>query len=266
MRRSPPSDPPRLDELTFHLQPIFRADGRTVDAYEALVRWPRPDGTVRGPDDFLAPILQGRGLAAFTRFGIVRMATLLADHAELPALHLNLSPRQLALPDVERLLAGLHGDVRRRLRIELTEQRIPDPGAYAASVERLVRLGVAVWLDDVRPHELPDRAPERALLAGVKLDREVVRALLEEPWDGTEAAVRRLTMQGVPVTAEGVEDRSLLPPLRALGVRFFQGFGLGTPQPDLRTALARFPVRLRDPRAERRSVEAADPGARDGDR
>lgn len=252
MRRSPPSGPPRLDELAFHLQPIFRADGRAVDAFEALVRWPRPDGTVRGPDDVLGPILQGSGLAAFTRFGIVRMATMLADHPELPALHLNLSPRQLALPDVERLLTGLHDGVRRRLRIELTEQRIPDPGAYAASVERLARIGVAVWLDDVRPHELPERVPERALLAGVKLDREVVRALLEEPGGGAEAAVRRLSMQGVPVTAEGIEDRALLPPLRALGVRFFQGFGLGTPQPDLRTALARFPVRLRDPRSQRR--------------
>lgn len=252
MRRTRPSGPPRLDELTFHLQPIFRADGRAVDAYEALVRWPMPDGTVRGPDDFLAPILQGAGLAAFTRHGIVRMATLLADHPEVPAVHLNLSPRQLALPDVERLLAGLHPGIRRRLRIELTEQRIPDPGAYAASVERLVRLGVAVWLDDVRPHELPDRVPERVLLAGVKLDREVVRDLIEVPWDGTEKAVRRLTMQGVPVTAEGIEDRSLLPPLRELGVRFFQGFGLGTPQPDLHTALARFPTRVDDPRTERR--------------
>ena len=252
MRRSPISGPPRLDELTFHFQPIFRADGRTVDAYEALVRWPRPDGTVRGPDDFLEPILQGRGLAAFTRYGIVRLATMLAGHPEVPALHLNLSPRQLALPDVERLLGGLHAGIRRRLRIELTEQRIPDPGAYAASVERLASLGVAVWLDDVRPHELPERIPPRALLAGVKLDREVVRALLEEPWDAPDAAVRRLTMQGVPVTAEGIEDRSLLPPLRELGVRFFQGFGLGTPQPDIRTALARFPLRLRDPRAERR--------------
>lgn len=241
---------PRLHELTFHLQPIFDQDGRVAVAYEALVRWPRPDGTVVGPDAFLPQLLRGPGAAAFTRYGLVRLATLLSAHPELPAVHLNLSPRQLALPDVERVLTGLGPDVRARLRIELTEQRIPDPGAYGASVSRLAELGVDVWLDDVRPDDLPARLPATARVAGVKLDRTVVGAWLAEPWHDLDASVRSLTRLGVPVTAEGVEDATLLPRLRELGVRFFQGFGLGTPQPDARAALARFarpasPVRAR---------------------
>lgn len=243
MHRATSAERPRLHELVFHFQPIFAIDDRSVDAFEALVRWPRPDGTVLGPDVFLGPILQGEGLAAFTRYGIVRLATLLAERPEVPALHLNLSPRQLALPDVERLFADLHDDIRRRLRIELTEQRIPDPGAYGASIERLVRLGVEVWLDDVRPDELPWRLPDRMLVAGVKLDKEVVRAWVDAPCGETDAAVRRLAERRVPVTAEGIEDASLLPTLRDAGVAFVQGFGLGTPQPDLGSAVARFAPR-----------------------
>lgn len=232
---------PRLEQLVFHLQPITCEDGRTPAGYEALVRWPQPDGTVRGPVDFLKPLLRGDGIEAFTRFGIVRLATLLAEHPHLPPLHLNLSPRQLALEVTEHLLADLRPNVRSRLCIELTEQRIPDLDAYAAQIRRLARLGVLVLLDDIQPAELPERLPPNLPVRGVKLDRSVLPDLWTNP-NGTAArTARRLVDAGLTITAEGIEDRSVLPALRKLGITRFQGFGLAKPQPDLTTALRHFP-------------------------
>lgn len=232
---------PRLQELTFYLQPITGSDGRTPAAFEALVRWPWPDGTVRGPLDFLGALLHGDRIEAFTRFSIIKLATLLAEHPAAPPLHLNLSPLQLSLPDTERLLHDLRPSIRSRLRVELTEQRIPDLEAYAAQVRRLAGMGVGILLDDIRPAELPERLPDRLPVLGVKLDRSVLDELLTHP-DGPAARTSRLlARRGLTVTAEGIEDAGVLPHLRRLGITHFQGFGLARPQPDLLEALCDAP-------------------------
>lgn len=259
--RVPRPPRPRLADLAFHVQPIVGPDGRTPHGYEALVRWPQPDGTVRGPLDFLEGLLHGEAMVAFTRHGIVRLATLLAEHPRVPSLHLNLSPRQLALPVTEALLGDLRPSVRRRLRIELTEQRIADPSAYAASVRRLAGMGVRLVLDDVRPDELPDRLPSDGGIEGVKFDRTVLPDLLVDPDGPAARAARRLAARGFELTAEGIEEPGVLPALRALGVTRFQGFGLARPQPDLPTALAAFP-----PPADASREGASAGGTRNGHR
>lgn len=237
----PPPDPrerPHLHELTFHLQPVVDLATGHIDGLEALVRWPKPDGTVRGPADFLDPILHGDGLDAFTRYGVAALGDLLASHPTAPPLHLNLSPVQLALPSTSRRLRALRPEIRRRLRVELTEQRIPDLSSYAASVTYLAQLGIEVLLDDVRPADLPVRFPRNLRVAGIKLDRSVVEDVLLAPWGASGRAVRRLAEGGMRLTAEGIEDPAVVPNLRALGIALGQGFGLCRPQRDLDAALA----------------------------
>lgn len=244
---SDPNERPRLRDLSWYFQPIFRSDGRTVDAFEALLRWPRPDGTVHGPADLLPALLHPEARDAFTRHTIVRLASLVAqvaiDRPDAPPLHLNLSPEQLMSAEGERWIRELRPDLRPRLRIELTEQTVNDVTGYAASVARLAASGSQVWLDDLDPSDLGARWPAdlaRAAIAGVKLDRASTEGLVAEPWGPAAAMVRRLSATGVEIVAEGIEDRSALPLLRSLGVRRFQGFGLGRPQPDLIQAMARF--------------------------
>lgn len=232
---------PRLAQLAFHLQPLMAADGRTPYGYEALVRWPQADGTVLGPLDFLDALLRGDGIEAFTRHGIVRIATLLAEHPHTPPLHLNLSPAQLMLPITERLLVDLRPGIRRRLRIELTEQRILDPVGYAATVRRLAAAGVLIVLDDVVPSQLSERLPSDLPVRGVKFDRSVLGDMLLDPRGAAGLTARRLAARGLDLTAEGIEDRSVLPDLRRLGFSSFQGFGLAKPYSDLASALAAHP-------------------------
>lgn len=251
---------PRPEQLVFHLQPILGQDGSAPAGYEALVRWPQPDGTVRGPLAFLEPLLHGDGMEAFTRFGILRLASLLALHPEAPPLHLNLSPRQLTLPITERLLTDLRPHVRARLRIELTEQRIPDLDAYAAQVRRLARAGIEILLDDILPEQLPDRLPDDLPVAGVKFDPRTLPELVRDPGGSIARTAVRLAERGLSVTAEGIEDRSVVPALRALGITCFQGFGIAKPQPDLASALRRFPPAVRPGGVGGAAVRRGRPG------
>lgn len=238
----PPSlpDAPRLHELAFHHQPIFDRHARAT-SYEALVRWPLPDGTIRGPGDFLETMLSDALVESFTRHTLTALATELASRPDVPRLHVNLSPRQLTLAVAQRTLTGLRREVRERLVVELTEQRIPDMDAYGASVRLLTAAGVTVVLDDVEPADLPRRLPRELPVAGVKVDRSVVPELLWAPWGANAAAVRRLAERGLTLTAEGIEDADALEALAALGFDRFQGFGLARPCVSLDEATLLFP-------------------------
>ena len=244
---SEPPDPLLLRELDWYVQPIFGPDGRTPAAFEALLRRPRPDGTVQGPNDLLPWLLHRDRRDAFTRFTIQRLASLVVQVAErrpdAPPLHLNLAPEQLLSIESERWFGQLRPDLRPRLRIELTEQSVRDLSGYAAAVARLAATGTQVWLDDLDPHDLNERWPEslpRAAVSGVKLDRGATVDLLAEPSGASAAMIRRLVSAGVHVVAEGIEDREALPLLRSLGIDRFQGFALGRPVPDLLAAVHRW--------------------------
>lgn len=239
--RHDPGGVPRLRDLAFHYQPLFADDLLHPVAYEALIRWPRPDGTVRGPTDFLGRFLTGDALEPFTRHTATTVATLLASRPAVPRLHLNLSPTQLTLPVVAQLLTQLRPVVRDRLVVELTEQQVPDLGAYAATVGQLHRAGVRVWLDDVIPSELPVRLPPRLPVSGLKVARNVIPELLVAPWGAAGRSVRRLAKEGLAIAAEGVDDPGALPALRELGIHCFQGFGLARPQRSLEQALTAYP-------------------------
>lgn len=236
-----PGGAPRLRDLAFHYQPIFAEDLRRPVGYEALVRWPRPDGTVRGPADFLGSFLSGQELEPFTRHGLTAVGTLLASRPAVPRLHVNLSPQQLMLPVVPQLLTRLRPAVRDRLVVELTQQRVPDLDGFAASVGELRDAGVRVLLDDVIPSELPTRLPPHLPVIGIKVASSVIPELLVAPWGAAGRSIRRLVKGGLFVAAEGVEDPASLPALRELGIGSFQGFGLARPQRSLDQALATYP-------------------------
>lgn len=241
MTSSPP-DGPRLQDLVFHYQPIVDPHATAV-SYEALVRWPLPDGTIRGPGDFLEAMLAEDAIDGFTRYTITDLVTELAARPDVPAVHLNLSPRQLTLPVTRHLLTGLRPGVRDRLVVELTEQGIPDMEAYGASVRLLAAEGLRVVLDDVEPGDLPRRLPPDLPVRGVKVDRSVVPELLWAPWSQHARAVRHLAERGLQLTAEGVEDAAAVTALRRFGFTRFQGFGLATPCASLDAAMRAHPPR-----------------------
>jgi EAL domain-containing protein (putative c-di-GMP-specific phosphodiesterase class I) len=229
----PPHQPPPLDQLRFQFQRVAPLGRDARGWHEALVRWYLPDGTVRGPIDVLPFWLSPPHQAEFTRFTIECAAEALRAHPDA-CVSINLSPRQVSHPVAVATLEALRRDVRARLVVELTEQRLRDMGALWASVSALRERCGLVVIDDVTRHDMTTRFSVPLPVDGIKLDRGAV-AMLSDPLEHerTVRFIQRTTERFEVVVAEGIEDDRLTDTLHDLGVTHLQGFAIGRPSPRL---------------------------------
>jgi EAL domain-containing protein (putative c-di-GMP-specific phosphodiesterase class I)/DNA-binding NarL/FixJ family response regulator len=213
-------------EFTTLLQPIFRLDGRTIIAVEALTR-------------FASGLPPDTQFAEAAAFGLGRTleraaaAAALAAVASLPkhvALSVNLSADVL---QNEPTLPALFATTERAIIVELTEhERIDD---YPAVRSALGRLGsnVKLAIDDAGSGFASLRHIFALEPAYVKLDIEWVRGIERDP-------VRRALVSGLvyfasetgcELIAEGIETDAEVGALRDLGIQLGQGYLLGLPEP-----------------------------------
>lgn len=224
---------PALNELFFHYQPIFGLAMKPV-TYEALVRWRNPEGLILAPAHFLASLLDDDEdtLAEFTALTIDTAAAVLHRSEQMPRVSINLSPAQICRHETLAQLASLPERVLRRLVIEVTEANLPERETYSLWLGETASLGVDLILDDLVPEDFESRLLPRLPVAGVKLDRQLLPALLQpEPDLQLLEAVRSLRRLQLSVAVEGVEHHSQLETLSRYGFDRFQGFGLGMPLP-----------------------------------
>ena len=151
-----------------------------------------------------------------------------------PAIWVNLSPRQLAQPDLPAVVADClasSGLPAGRLRLELKERVLQGaPKTARANVAALRELGVGLALDDFGTgysslRDLPVRA--------VKIDSSFVAALGSSPGDlAIVAAIISLASAlDIAAIAEGVESEEQATQLEALGCQYAQGYLFGAPGP-----------------------------------
>jgi EAL domain-containing protein (putative c-di-GMP-specific phosphodiesterase class I) len=221
---------PEIEDLVFYFQPIFGTDG-VLRSYEALIRWVTESGSVRGPLDILPYHLHPDRIEAFTDFTIDSAAGLLTSRPDIPAVSINLSHQQISSWATVDSLAALPPEIRCRIQVELTEDRITDRDTYLRSVCQLSSLNIAVVLDDVTPQDSDERLVWSLPIRGVKLDRSLLPQLLRGQDPALNHFVYRLHAQQLQITAEGLGSPLWIPRLRKLGIEYFQGFGLGIPAP-----------------------------------
>jgi diguanylate cyclase (GGDEF)-like protein/PAS domain S-box-containing protein len=230
----------RHGEFRLAFQPVFALAPRVLRGFEALLRWPAPDGRVLLPAEFL-PVAESTGQILSLGLWALREACRQMQEWLLsarPAVHLtvsvNLSPRQIGrrgiVEDVEAVLreTGLPAE---RLRLEITEKAFDQPDVMS-TLSRLATLGVAVDLDDFGTGMASLAHLERFPIAALKLDRPLVGALA-----GTGGAEPMLVrsilavarMRGIRVVAEGVETEEELRAVIAQGCDEAQGNLLAPP-------------------------------------
>jgi EAL domain-containing protein (putative c-di-GMP-specific phosphodiesterase class I) len=234
-----PSTDPLLG-LTFQFQPILAADGNRILAYETLARRTNRDGTIAGPAQILPELMRPERIEAFTRSTLGFAMERLESDSYLPALSVNLSPRQAELAITRSIVANASAAARRRLMIELTEDPIVDHPALPTRLDELAELGVRVLLDDTTSCFRQRFSMLHGAVHGLKLDRSMLPDLLEERMP--KSAMELLDSareRGLILVAEGIEDLDALPRLAARGIEFFQGFALGEPWSDPRIARRR---------------------------
>jgi diguanylate cyclase (GGDEF)-like protein len=226
------------EEIEVAFQAIVDIDTRLIRGAEALVRWRRPDGSLRPPAEFL----EAAELAGLSRQLTRRVLKLSLDNlcewraaGHIISVSVNTTVADLldeAFPEeIEAALKsrGLRGEA---LKIEVTESSImAHPARVGAILARLRALGVKIALDDfgtgysslTHLRELPvDR---------LKVDRSFVMHMRSEP---TDAAIVYATIElahklNMKVIAEGVEDEATWQALLELGCDAIQGYVVNMP-------------------------------------
>jgi diguanylate cyclase (GGDEF)-like protein/PAS domain S-box-containing protein len=226
-------------ELKVHYQPIVRLSDGAAVAFEALVRWPRPERGMVPPSEFI-PVAEEAGLIQPLSYWVLgqvcqRLREWKAGGTAGLAIHVNLSGRLFSDPGlVDRVRAALaEGRIEgKRLVLEITESVIMgDLDATIETLDRLKELGVGVAIDDFGTGYSSLSYLQRFPIDSLKIDRSFI-AKIGERGESPEILRAILTLAqslDFQVIAEGVETEAQLGHLRALGCDLAQGFLFSRP-------------------------------------
>jgi diguanylate cyclase (GGDEF)-like protein/PAS domain S-box-containing protein len=223
-----------LGELEVHYQPEIEVATGQLAGAEALVRWRHPVDGLLEAKTFI-DLAEESGLILDVGSWVLKEACRQAGEwkragLSLGTLRVNLSPRQIAHPDlldtvVEALeLGGLDS---RSLCLEITETALMADAAASLSVLSALRsLGVELAIDDFGTGYSSLSYLKRFPVSVVKIDRSFVDGLGNDPDDTAIAgAIVSLGRSlGLQIVAEGVETRRHLDELRRLGCDRAQGY------------------------------------------
>ncbi len=227
------------DGLMLHYQPKFSLpDARLVGA-EALLRWSHPERGPVSPGEFIplaeeCGLIQPLGLWVF-RQACEQLHQWLESGLSPPRVAVNLSPRQLADPELPATLQSLLEQTSvppSLLELEITESCVmADPERSIESLWRLREAGLTLSLDDFGTGHSSLSLLQRLPVDYLKIDRSFISNL---PGDSRlEALVRAIVALAraldLRTVAEGVETEEQLDLVGRLGCHEVQGFIWGRP-------------------------------------
>jgi diguanylate cyclase (GGDEF)-like protein/PAS domain S-box-containing protein len=229
------------DELTLFYQPIVSLPAQQIIGLEALIRWRHPRRGLLLPREFI-PIAEETGMIVSIGWWVLREACrqgrLLLESSppgRCPYIAVNLSSRQIALPDLADQVLDILADARMpgsMLSLEITESSlVQNADAAARTLSRLRAAGVRICIDDFGTgysslaylHSLP--------IDGLKIDRSFI-SLLGSSSDRSELVGTIISLAarlGISTVAEGVETAAQLQHLANLGPASGQGFLFSRP-------------------------------------
>jgi Amt family ammonium transporter len=228
-------------ELVLHYQPIVSLVDGTIQAFEALVRWPHPERGLIAASEFIATAEESGLMVDVGRFVLdraFRSAQTWPDSFPGAAdigIWVNLAPSELTherLVEELALALGRTGLDARRLTLEVTESSMSrDERAAVTALRRLRELGVRVSIDDFgtgysslsRLAELPIdmlKIPKTFIdqLAGDENNTNVVDAILQLAGS-----------LGLVTVAEGIEQGAQAQRVKELGCGLGQGYLFSEP-------------------------------------
>ena len=244
------------NELELHYQPFVELHGETLVGMEALVRWQHPTRGLLLPQEFI-PLAEDSGMIVPLGAWVLSEAchqtaqwhsirTKLGAEQGRLNMAVNVSAVQLSDPGFPRQVAeavdasGIDPD---QLWLELTESALMrEPDEAVEVLNAICALGVHIEIDDFGTGYSSLSYLQRFPVECLKVDRSFVSELDTRP---DNAAIVRAIIGlgdslGLPVIAEGVEQRGEVTKLKSLGCHLAQGFLFGKPLPA--RALGTFPA------------------------
>lgn len=221
-------------ELSLRYQPIVDVQTGQLVQLEALARWER-DGVTVPPGEFI-PLAEQTGVIRPITTYVLKKA--LEDHGRLAAdgvdipIAVNISVRDLGDPLFAVEVLGRLASARCKpsaLVLEITESAIAETDEYVlARVEQLAAAGLVIALDDFGAGRSTISRLATMPIRELKFDRSLTSKAAEN-----SELFRIVTAlgddHGFRVVAEGVETEAQMRILRALGVRWAQGFLFARP-------------------------------------
>ena len=205
--------------------------------FEMLARWNSKRLGQISPEIFI-PIAEEIGVIAELSEGLMRQAFADAqDWDPSLTLSVNISPVQLRDPWFSQKILKLLLESNfppQRLDIEITESCLHDNvGVVRSMITSLKNQGVKISLDDFGTG-YSSLAQLRSLpFDRIKIDRSFVSELKEE--DANSQIISAIIALGagleMPITAEGIEDSTILETLKQMGEMKGQGYLYGRPEP-----------------------------------
>nr|WP_314633289.1 EAL domain-containing protein [uncultured Janthinobacterium sp.] len=219
-------------EFIVHYQPLVRLkDGACVGA-EALIRWPRPDGTMMRPDYFI-PQAEESGLIEPITDQLVETvvremrALLLAE----PQLHIAIN---VCASDIQtgRLLGVLaraldgSGIGAGQIWLEATERGFIDVAAARDALERARAMGFSVAIDDFGTGYSSLAYLQNLPVDALKIDKSFIDTIGGETVTSsvTSHIIAMAQTLKLAIIAEGVETQLQADYLRARDVEYGQGW------------------------------------------
>jgi diguanylate cyclase (GGDEF)-like protein len=237
-----------LQECELYYQPLIHIDSRQVCAFEALLRWPRPDRPPIGPAEFI-PVAEEMGLIVPLGKWILEAACNEAmSWPQRMAVAVNLSPVQFKSRQIVEMVraaldqSGLEPD---RLELEITETvLLEDTTETLSTLHQLRAIGVRISMDDFGTGYSSLSYLLKFPFDKVKIDRSFMAGLGEG--GNSDAIIRAVTGMchdlGMETIAEGVETPEQLAFLQQRQCTEVQGFlfSRAVPGAEVATLLAAF--------------------------
>lgn len=214
-------------------QPIVDLKTGEINGFEALARWQHPEFGEIPPKQFIA-IAEDSGMITELSSHFLRLAC--RDATAWPSelmLSVNLSALQLADSMLVLRVLKIIGETGlnpARLQIEVSESAlVREIEATKQVLEGFHNAGITVALDDFGSGKSSLYHLRECAFDRVKIDSSFVRSMKDSPDDAAfvRAVVSLSRSLGLPVSAGGIDDRTLIDRLRADGCDEGQGATFG---------------------------------------
>jgi diguanylate cyclase (GGDEF)-like protein len=221
-------------ELLMHYQPKVSLVSGAITGAEALMRWRHPERGMVAPLQFIK-LAEETGLVLPLGAWAIscvcgQMRRWLDDGLTVPAVAVNLSPRQFHQKDLVQVVRKALADNRlepRLLELEITESAVMhDVEAAIAILAQLKELGVSISLDDFGTGYSSLSYLKRFPIDHLKIDRSFVSDITTSPDDAAicNAVIALAHHMNISVIAEGVETEGQMLYLRRRHCDEMQGF------------------------------------------
>ncbi|HLS51743.1 MAG TPA: EAL domain-containing protein, partial [Burkholderiaceae bacterium] len=227
-------------EFVLHFQPKIDLRSGTTAGLEALIRWQHPQKGLISPQSFIGVAELSDIIHPLTLWVIeesVRQCSRWRKLGYPVTVSANLSTRNLLrhdLPNQVQKIIKRHNFPANRLQLEVTESAVMDDINRALPVLQGLRgIGVRLALDDFGTGYSSLAYIRRLPVENLKIDRSFITVLDKSTEDRqiVMTIIKLAHSLRLTVTAEGVENDTVLRILRRMGCNYAQGFGIARPIP-----------------------------------